>query len=267
MRYDFGRYRTHDGDNQMKHFTAEDGRILTPPTELEPLLKGSFSAFSKLLGHIRFFYMADEIWDGKSSLVFSADGEQLISTTLDDGVFYIHIANEDFQIADEALLDNVFEALKKTVPIGWHRPFEQLTVNPDPNVFPCGYRCDLCLGSKEYDKNNLSEGDNFVYMNWVCYHGCVPGIDIERPPANEIGVFRCSGCNKRNNKFCRSYTCSKEKGYANCVECGEYHSCDVYHGSHYAGQCNLGITAHEVTKLVIPYCMKERLDILRANLK
>lgn len=246
----------------MLHHYADDGRILTPPKELEPLLKGSFPAFSKFLGHIRFFYVADEIWDGKSSLIFNAYGEQLTAVTLDDGVFYVHIANENFRIADEDLLNNVFDVLKQTVPIDWHRPFEQLTVNPDPNVFPCGYRCDLCLGSKGHNENDFSESYNFVYMNWVCYHNCVPGIDIERPSANDTGVFRCSGCNLNRNKFCRSFTCSKKKGYANCVECGDYHSCDVYSDSHYAGQCNLGITAEEITKLVIPYCMKERLDML-----
>ncbi len=40
----------------MYHFYADDGRILTPPKELEPQLKGAFPAFTKLLGHIRFFY-------------------------------------------------------------------------------------------------------------------------------------------------------------------------------------------------------------------
>jgi len=247
----------------MYHFYADDGRILTPPKELEPQLKGAFPAFSELLGHIRFFYVADEIWDGKSSLVFSADGEQLAAITLADDVFYVRITDEDFRIVDETLLDNVFEVLNKTVPSSWHRPFEQLTANPDPNVFPCGYRCDLCLGSKRHNGNDLSESNNFAYMNWVCYHNCVPGIDIERPPVNDKGIFQCSGCNLNRNKFCRSFICSKEKGYANCAECGEYHSCDVYRDSHHAGQCNLGITADEVTKLVIPYCMKERLDILR----
>ena len=59
----------------MKHITADDGRILTPPKELKPLLKDAFSAFHKLLGHIRFFYIADEIWDGKTSLVFKTGGE------------------------------------------------------------------------------------------------------------------------------------------------------------------------------------------------
>ena len=249
----------------MKHTITDDGRILTSPKELEPLLKGSFPAFSKLLGHVRFFYIADESWDGEASLVFNANGEDLVAISLDKNAFDVRIANISFRIADEALPDDVFEALKRTVPHAWHRPFEQLTADPDPNVFPCGYRCDLCLGSKKYDESDLSEADNFVYMNWVCYHNCVPGIEIDRPPTDDTGVFRCSGCNKKNNKFCRSFTCSKEKGYANCAECGEYHSCDVYQGSHYAGQCNLGITAEEVTKLVIPYCMKERLDILRKD--
>ncbi len=250
----------------MKHFTADDGRNLTPPTELEPLLKDAYTAFIKLLGHIRFFYMADEIWDGKSSLVFNNGNQRLLSIALDDGFSHIHIADKVFEVFGESMLDNVFEVLNKNSPDDCHRPSEQLSVNPDPAVFPCGYRCDLCLGSKKYDDNNLSQSDNFAYMNWVCYHGCVPGIDIERPPADEIGVFRCSGCNQSNNKFCRCIACSKEKGYANCAECGNYHSCGVYRDSHYAGQCNLGITAEEVTALVIPYCMKERLDYFRSQL-
>lgn len=243
----------------MYHFYADDGRVLTPPKELEPQLKGSFPAFSKLIGHIRFFYMADELWDGKTSLIFTSDSKQLAAIMLDDSVFYIHIADENFRIADETLLDDVFEALRRAVPIGMHRPFEQLTANPDPNQYPCGYRCDLCLGSRRHDEKDLSKRDNFGYMNWVCYHGCVPNIDVERWD----GEFVCKGCNRNNNKFCRSFTCSKEKGYANCAECGDYHSCEVYRDSHYAGQCNLGITSQEVTKLVIPYCMRERLDILR----
>ena len=52
-------------DKKVNPKHADDGRILTPPKELEPLLKDSFPAFSKLLGHIRFFYNANEIWDGK----------------------------------------------------------------------------------------------------------------------------------------------------------------------------------------------------------
>ena len=97
----------------MKHITADDGRILTPPKELEPLLKGAYSAFFKTLGHIRFFYVADEIWDGKESLVFNADGKRLAAITLDDGVFYICVAENDVRVIDESMLEDIFEILKK----------------------------------------------------------------------------------------------------------------------------------------------------------
>ncbi len=247
----------------MYHQYADDGRILTSPKELEPLLKGSFTAFSKTIGHIRFFYMADEIWDGKSSLIFNADGEQLAAITLDDGVFYVHIADKEFQIDDETLLETMFEALKKTVPSGRFRPFEQLTVNlSDLNEFPCGYRCDMCLGNKKYNENDFSGSEKFDYMNWLCYHNCVPNVSVERNVHNKSV---CPGCESKR-KDCPYFTCPTEKGYANCVECGEYHSCDVYRDCHYPGQCNLGLTAEEVTNLVVPYCMKERLDILRNSI-
>ena len=97
----------------MLHQYADNERILTPPKELELLLKGSFPAFIKLLGHIRFFYMADEIWDGKLSLIFNADGEQLASIMLDDSIFHVYIANESFLIVDEALLDNELRGMRR----------------------------------------------------------------------------------------------------------------------------------------------------------
>ncbi len=240
----------------MKHFTAEDGRILTPPHELEPLLQGSFPAFSQLLGHIRFFYLADEIWDGKSSLVFTVGGEPLAAVALDDGCFYVQIANEAYRIADGASTDAVFEALQKTVPAAWRRPSAQLAANPDPHAFPCGYRCDMCLVNKKFNENDFSGSEKFAYMDSLCYHDA-------STRRNNQNRYVCPGCNLNNNRFCRSYTCSKEKGYANCAECGGYHTCDVYRGSHFAGQCNLGITAEEVTCLAVPYCMKERLDFIR----
>lgn len=220
----------------MKHIYADDGRILTSPKELEPLLKGAFSAFSKLLGHIRFFYMADEIWDGKSSLVFKTNGEPLAAITLDDDAFYINIVGEDFRIADETMLDAIYEVLNKNATPGQRRPAEQLTVNlNDPNQFPCGRRCDLCLGSKNSDGNNYSASENFGYMNWLCYHNCIPGIDVERFD----GVYNCPGCvETRKTEVCKFFPCPTEKGYANCAECGEYRSCDVYRNSHYPGECN-----------------------------
>ncbi|MCL2508124.1 MAG: DUF3795 domain-containing protein [Oscillospiraceae bacterium] len=245
----------------MYHFHADNGRILTPPTELEPQLKGAFPVFSKLLGHIRFNYVADEIWDGEVSLVFKADGEQLAAVMLGEGAFHVQIAGEDFRIADETLLDTVFETLKSAVSFERRRPLEQRTINP--NGCPCGRQCDLCLGSKEYSENGFSEGENFGYMNWVCYHNCIDDI-VERFD----GVFDCPGCEAiRTSKDCwedwngcKYFICLTERGYKNCAECGEYHTCDVFRDCHYPAQCNLGITAEEITKLVIPYAMKERLN-------
>ena len=248
------------------HIYADDGRILTSPKELEPLLKGAFPAFSNMVGHIRFFYVADEVWDGKSSLLFYGGNEQLAAITLDDAIFNIRIAGEDFRIIDETLLETVFKALSKTVPSDHHRPLEQLTIDlNDPNQFPCGRKCDLCLGSKKSSKDDFSESENFGYMNWLCYHNCVPSVGvIERWD----GVFTCPGCvETRKTKDCIYFPCPTEKGYAHCVECGEYHSCDVHRDSHYPGQCNLGLTAGEVTSLVIPYSVKERLDLLRSLIK
>lgn len=100
----------------MYHFYANDGRILTPPGELEPLLKDSFPAFIEFLDHIRFFCIMDEIWDGKSSLIFHADSEQLATVMLYDGFFNLHTNNEDFDVADKSVLQNIYDVLREKFP-------------------------------------------------------------------------------------------------------------------------------------------------------
>jgi hypothetical protein len=150
----------------------------------------------------------------------------------------------------------------EAAPTGRRRPYEQLTVNlSDPNAYPCGTRCDMCLVNKKHNENDFSGSEKFDYMNWLCYHNCVPNVSVER---NVHHQSVCPGCEARR-KECPFYLCPMEKGYANCVECGAYHSCDTRRGCHYPGQCNLGITAEEITRLVIPYCMTERLDIFRGT--
>ena len=251
----------------MKHITADDGRIMTPPKELEPFLKSAFPVFYLLLGHIRWLYTADEVWDGKVSLVFNAGGERLAAITLGDGYFDIQIANRDFRIENETALDVVFEAMQKHATTDQCRPYEQITL--DPNGCPCGRRCDLCLGSMNSDEKNFTAGENFGYMNWLCYHDCIS----ERVDRYD-GVFKCPGCQAirtasnvwKDWKGCKSFTCLSAKGYANCVECGEYHSCDVFFNCHHPAQCNLGINAEETRKLVVPYAVKERLDYYRSQL-
>jgi hypothetical protein len=207
----------------MYHFYADDGRIITPPKELEPLLKSSFPAFSDFLGHLRFFYMADEIWDGKSSLLFNGSGEQIASILLNEGSFDIHISDEFFRVFDKSSLSTVFSRLEKTA-FNHRRPEEQLTINLER--FPCGYRCDMCILNKNKKK------------------------------VREL-----------NPKYCRYTNCATAKGYENCVECGNHNICDELMDSHYPGQCNLGLTANEITKMIVPYYMKWRLDIWKNNHK
>ena len=273
----------------MEQITADDGRFLTPPKEMEPILKGAYPVFYELLGHMRWFYLADEIWDGKSSIIFNANGEHLAVLTLGDGYFTFqvadicfHVADTGFRVADissrvadnsfrvtdicfravnKSVLNDIFVAINKHATDNQRRPDGQLTIDPDG--CPCGRQCNLCLGSMNYDEKNFSASVNFGYMNWVCYHGCIPE-KVERFD----GVFNCPGCHAirttndvwKDWKGCKAFICLSAKGHTNCAECGEYHTCDAHYNCHHPSQCNIGITADEVTKLVIPYATKERLD-------
>jgi hypothetical protein len=57
---------------KMFHHYADDGRVMTPPSELEPLLKDAFPAFSKLLGH-----MQDALLARKNPLTYKNNAEIL----------------------------------------------------------------------------------------------------------------------------------------------------------------------------------------------
>ncbi len=193
--------------------------------------------------------------------MFKSGGKVLAAISLGDGYFNIHIGEETFKTIDESSLRSIIEKLQAFASPDWRRPTEQLMLRMnDLNQFPCGRRCDLCLGSKNSDKSNYSKSENFGYMNWVCYHNCVPNVEVNRWD----GVFNCPGCvETRKTKDCKYFPCPAEKGYSSCIECGKYHSCEVFRDCHFPGQCNLGITAEEVTSLVIPYAARERLDMLR----
>jgi hypothetical protein len=238
----------------MFYFHSDDGRILTPPKELKPLLKSAYPAFYNFIGHIRFFYMADEIWDGKTSLIFKTNGAQLADITLEDSAFYVNIADEKFRITDDSSLDIVFKALNKTTLPSQHRPAEQLSV--DLNEYPNGIRCDLCLVNKIHNEENNFQGNRkFHIMDHHCYYGVEEGWGA--------GDFSTETCPGKTNCYYKTYACLERKGFKNCLECGEYRTCSDCGVGHNPGESNLGITAEEVTNLIIPYCDVERLDLLR----
>ena len=236
----------------MFHFYTDDGRILTPPKELKPLLRDSFSAFYNLIGHIRFFYVADEIWDGKASLIFNTDGEQLAAITLDNGGFSVRIADNHFQVLDESALDVVVNMLHKTATVNQRRPEEQLYADLDE--YPSGIRCDMCLlHFSNNNENDFAGSRKFPVMDRHCYYGVEEGWGET--------VFSLSKCDGKQC-YAKTYVCLEKRGYKNCLECGEYRTCSECGVGHNPGECNLGITAEEVTNLILPYCEIERLDFM-----
>ena len=240
----------------MSHM-ADDGRILTPPKEMKPLLKDTYPAFYKLLGHIRFFYVVDEIWDGKNSLVFTSSDGELAAINLSDGAFNATVGENSFdfdsQTASESILENVFMTLRQTATANQRRPQDQLDVDLDE--YPNGIRCDLCLVYKGNNENNDFAGNRkFHVMDRNCYYGVEEGWG-----ETEFSTHTCEG-----KKYCyeKTIACLAEKGFENCFECGAFRTCDYCGVGHNPGECNLGITAEEVTCLIIPYCEVERLELM-----
>jgi len=240
----------------MFSFYADDGRILTPPKELKPLLKGSFTAFYKIIGHIRFFYVADEIWDGKTSLVFNSDSKKLAIIKLDDGKFNIVISDDDFNIYDESSIDVVFKKLKNISTVNQKRSMEQLNVNLEE--YPNGIRCDMCLLHVSHNENDFEGCRKFPIMDRICYYGVNEGWG-----ETVFSPIICDG------KQChiKTFKCLEKKGFKNCLECGEFRTCSDCGVGHNPGECNLGITAEEVTSLILPYCDIERLDFIASKNK
>ena len=239
-------------------FTTSNGRVLTPPKELKPLLKGAYPAFYKFLGHIRFFYVADELWDGKASLVF----RQLAALSLEDGAFHVRIGDESFQVMDESQLEAIYNELKKAATPSQCRPADQLAVDLDE--YPNGIRCDLCLLFKGQNENNDFAGNRkFPVMDRNCYYGVQEGWGEHDLNLTEVSTWTCEGMDGCYTKTLACLKKKKKKGVNNCLECGKYRTCGKCGVGHNPGECNLGITAEEVTNLIIPYCEVERLDLLR----
>ena len=234
--------------------TASDGRTLTPPKELKPLLKGAYPAFFKLLGHIRFFYTVDERWDAKASLGF----ERLADIALGDGAFAVHVADESFHVTGETQLDAIYTALQKSAAPAQRRSEDQLAV--DLAEYPSGIRCDLCQLNQSNNTNDVSGCEKFQVMNRHCYYGVEEGWGVSDGKVDSKWI-----CEGKRGCYSKTLAClkkKKRKGVTNCLECGEFRTCDRCGVGHNPGECNLGITAEEVTCLIIPYCEVERLELM-----
>jgi hypothetical protein len=115
----------------------------------------------------------------------------------------------------------------------------------DIQVSVCGFLCGLCwynIHSVE-DRERRTEltyglskayGDGADQRAVVC-KTCIPGQ-----------TYGMEGT-------CKCGSCAVEKGLAHCTGCEEARSCELRHFIH-PGRCTPGLTAHEVTAFVYPYC-------------
>jgi hypothetical protein len=156
-------------------------------------------------------------------------------------------------VSDSLLIDDIINLLHiKRKP---NRKEKELSLD---GCGRCGNCCGACLLYVKNNENGKQGNLLFQEMDWRCYHS------EGEEQADYSGVI-CPGC----ASMCGNKTvdCLKKKGFATCGEC-DYRHCNCPDDVHIAdfdpGKCNLGLTAEEITRCVIPYCGKERFDRAKA---
>ncbi|MDD4495414.1 MAG: DUF3788 domain-containing protein [Eubacteriales bacterium] len=262
--------------------------------EVEPILGKASKAWERLVGYIRFNYVMDELWTtGKSTgklsayrdeLKFRCGGKTLVTMYVREGFFkVVIILGKDergkyeeqqstfsdairniydnthtyhdgkwlgIDVYDPSLIDDIIRLLKiKRKP---NRKAVDMDITADTGR--CGNRCDLCLINIKNNENGKNDRFLFHEMDWRCYHH-------EGEQRTDYTNTTCPGCGGMCSK---TIECLTDKGFDNCGMC-DYRNCTA-EGEHIygyePGKCNLGLTADEVTRCIIPYCGKERYDMV-----
>jgi len=250
--------------------------------EVEAILGKSIEAFVIIVGNIRINYIMDEYFDGKNELKFRRSGKTLVTIYLKDGMFTVlvifgkeerikfendhkkfskyindHYKNSKtyhdgkwmfIDISDNKYIDDIIELIRiKKKP---NRKKEDLT---KANISKCGNRCDLCLLFIENNNNGKQGRFEFQERDFKCYGG-EEGDKKEEHPSHI-----CNGC--RSN--CEILICLSKKGFDSCMDC-DYHNCNVKeHNFTNPGRCNIGLSAEDVEKMILPYWGKERFDQMK----
>ncbi len=243
----------------------------------DELLGSTAPILSELVGRIRMEYAVDEFYDGKDEVKFRRGCKTLATLYLHEGYFTFLII---FGKAEREKFDSMRAAFPpeflsfydgaKTYHDGkWlfcdiradgdvDTLMRLLYIKKRPNRKPerldggvislCGNRCDLCLLHKEhFDPEAFTEGEKHCYFT-------------EAEPPVDHSSHACAGCTPE--KQCGYRKCAAAKGLSSCGECDFVH-CTTEHFTE-PGRCNLGITADEVSRFILPYCGKERFRALNA---
>jgi hypothetical protein len=257
-------------------------RIYTPPVELEPVLRNSYRAFLDLIRFIRVNYCVDEIWNGKDELKIKLSSKTLTTICIKDGFFNVLMIfgkaeREQFNstrdsfsqyirnyydnsrtyhdgkwmfidINDHTYLDDMYHLLKiKKKP---NRKTEDLS---KADIGCCGNRCDLCLLNI---RNNADKGGSreFHQLDWICNHS-------EGEERVDYTNVTCAGCRSKPLDACPVKICLTQKEYQSCSSCN-FQECFTNLLNIDPAKCNLGLSADDITKAVMPYYAKWRLSNL-----
>ena len=214
----------------------------------EALPKHVAAIWYGLVGHMREYYYVDKLWDGEA-VTFCSNGDPFVKMILAaDHVTVRFIDNGNEQSAAEltelAYVDETIKAINEKRPPDRELPVENRV------VAPCGSRCDLCLlyvGSIEKQDRRDEASLGFA----KCYGD---GADYS---AVECGGCRADRSKPRFNEHCDCAVCAEEKGVAWCPSCVETGCAKLAtKGIIDIGQAIPGLTADEVTHLLLPYWTK-----------
>ncbi len=256
---------------------------IKPYEEIAPLLGTSKAAWEKLVGYIRVFYMMNELWDeGKpdssycNALKFRYGSKTLVTLYVRDGFFkvnlvfgkgerakfeeqqatfpaYLRKLYADTQsyhdgkwlwidVRDSVIIDDIIHLLHiKRKP---NRKSAVISFSPQSER--CTNRCDICL---LYLNNNETQDERFEFHkgDYRCCHAADP--DKGNNDSSNI-------CDGRRDNY-EVVRCAAEKGLSDCSQCN-YHACNINTNNFInPGRCDLGLTAEDVTRLIIPDCGME----------
>lgn len=244
----------------------------------DELLRDAAPVLSEFVGRIRMAYAVDEIFDGKDEVKFRRGGKTLVTLYLHEGYFTV------LMIFGKAEREK-FETMRADFPAEFCASYDAartyhdgkwmfydvhadgdvdmlmclLHIKKRPNRKPeklvdavismCGNRCDLCALHKDhFDPQAFTIGEKHCYFT----------ADEQEV---DHSAHACPGCIPE--KQCGYRKCAAEKGLPSCGDC-DYEHCTAEHFTE-PGRCNLGITAEEVSRFILPYCGKERFRAMQTD--
>jgi hypothetical protein len=258
--------------------------ILTSPGDFETLLGEAYPAFIRLVGYIRVHYVMDEIWNGTNNLKFKKGGKSLVALELKEGKFnalviYGKVECEAFEQQRgefSSYIQGYYDNSRVYHDGKWmfidvtnmeqaEEIIRMLHIKKKPNrkasmlslegAGKCGNRCDLCALYISNNENGKADNKLFHELDWKAYH-------IEGEKRADYTSITCKGC---CGMCSGTIECIKNKGYDHCGQC-DFRHCTA-EGEHIhgydPGKCNLGLSADEVTRIIIPYIGKERYEWAR----